>query len=89
MNTEKPFIAFVLVLLMAACGQPAVKSALEAIREPAIEVLTNVINDRLDSMVDEDTAVCWELPEGWRSGEEELDDDERGAFIVCWARAAD
>lgn len=70
-------------------GSGPTKTVLKAIREPAIEVLTNVINDRMDAMVDKETATCWELPEGFQSGEEDLDDDERGAFAVCWARSAE
>lgn len=80
------------LLALSACGLlggEGPKSVLEAIRDPAVEVLTNVINDRMDAMVDKETAVCWELPEGFQSGQDELDDDERGAFVVCWARASE
>ncbi|MCZ6870542.1 MAG: hypothetical protein O7G84_13655 [Gammaproteobacteria bacterium] len=87
--TAYNLLIFLAIFGSSGCGTPVVKSVLDAIREPAIEVLTNVINDRMDSMVDKDTAVCWELPEGFQSGQEELDDDERGVFAVCWARAAE
>lgn len=82
-------IAFAGITACGAFDSAPVKSALDAIAPHAVEVLTNVINDRMDSMVDKETAVCWELPEGFQSGEDELDDDERGAFVVCWARASE
>lgn len=86
----KDFALVLTVTLSTGCGllgSSAGTTVLEAIREPAVEVLTNVINDRMDAMVDKETAVCWELPEGFQSGEEDLDDDDRGAFVVCWSRA--
>ncbi len=70
-------------------GSEATKTALDIARGPAIDVLTKVIADRYGSDIDKASAYCEELPTGFRSGIEELDDDERGAFIMCWARSGE
>ena len=75
--------------VFSGCVAPAAKTAIDIIAPAAVDVLTRVIRDRFGSEVDKSTSVCWELPEGFQSGEEELDDEERGAFLICWSRAAD
>ena len=85
-------LVLILAVVMAGCGllgDRAVKNVLDKIAPVAVDVLTKVIRDRFGSSPNEDTAVCWELPEGFQSGEDELDEEERGAFVVCWARAAE
>ncbi len=72
------------IMLFAACA-PAVKSALDIARGPAIDVLTKIIADRFGSDVNQESAYCEELPHGFKSGIGELDDNERGAFVLCWA----
>ncbi len=61
------------------------KTAMDVIQSPAGKVLTKVIRDRFGAEVDPASGVCWELPEGFASGDEDMDDNERGAFIMCWA----
>lgn len=77
------------ISIFTACGTPAAQTALDIVREPAIDLLTRVIADRFGSGVDKGSAYCEELPDGFRSGIEELDEDDRGAFVMCWARAAE
>ena len=77
-----------LCLISPGCGTPAAKTALDIAAGPAGEVLARVVLRRFGVPVDPATGVCWELSEGFESGEEELDEDERGAFVICWGRAA-
>lgn len=84
--------AFVFTMFLSGCGlfgSEAAKTALDIVRGPAVDVLTKAIADRFGSDVDKASAYCEELPDGFRSGIEELDDEERGVFVMCWAKAGD
>lgn len=78
------------VLTLGACSlftAENAKTAMDVIQSPAGKVITKVIRDRFGRDVDEATAVCWELPEGFTSGDEDMDEAESGAFVMCWAQA--
>ena len=77
--------------VVVGCGAaaPVAKTVLDIVRGPAVDVLTKVIADRYGSDVDQVSAYCEELPTGFRSGIDELDDNERGAFVMCWGEAAE
>ena len=92
MTIHKTLRAVILVCLAfttSACGlldsAPA-KSAIDIARDPAIDLLTRVISDRYGSDVHKGSAYCEETDAGFKSGIEELDDEEQGAFVLCWAR---
>ena len=85
-------LALAISLVMVGCGLFAsepVKTVLDVARGPAIDVLTKIIADRFGSDVDKASAYCEELPAGFQSGIEELDDEERGGFVLCWAKAGE
>lgn len=85
-------LALAISLMMVGCGlfasEPA-RTALDVARGPAIDVLTKVLADRFGSNMDKASAYCEELPAGFQSGIEELDDEERGGFVLCWAKAGE
>ncbi len=77
MNTTKA-LALACILLVA-CG-PAAKSALDVIAPIAADALSDLISDRFGSDTDEDSAGCFELPDGFN------DDGEGYVYILCRAK---
>ena len=77
---DVPLLLAVILAVVAACGTPAAKSALEVIAPIAADALSDLISDRFGSDTDEGTAGCFELPEGFN------DDGEGYVYIICRAK---
>ena len=92
MTVTMGIACIVSVMFLHGCGllasEPA-RTVLDVARGSAIDVLTKVIADRFGSDMDKASAYCEELPVGFQSGIEELDDEERGGFVLCWAKAGE